>query len=104
MTDVDVNQGVMPSATTSTVKVVGDIAEGMKSAITGVVKWAEKKADDLGKENEGGVGPYASPATCIPNELDPLSSGVMPAMEAETSKEKHAKEEQQDKASGEPKK
>jgi hypothetical protein len=56
------------------------------SAIDEAVIWAEKKAEALSEEVEGGVGPYASPATCMPSDLDPLASGVLPAIEAEKAK------------------
>lgn len=53
------------------------------TAVDGAVSWVEQKVDKLNEEDEAGVGPYASPATCVPSDLDPLASGVMPAVEAE---------------------
>lgn len=85
--DADVDQGVMPHATISAAKVAGDLAKGVKTVIDEAIEWTEKKVDELTVDKEEGVGPYASPATCVPSELDPIASGVMPAMEAEKSKE-----------------
>lgn len=83
----EADQGLVPHTTTSATQVAGDVAKGVKTALEDVVIWAEKKAEKLSEENEEGVGPYGSPATCIPSDLDPIASGVMPAMEAENVKE-----------------
>lgn len=50
-------------------------------AVDGALEWAEKKAEQLGEETDD-TGPYASPATCAPTDLDPIASGVLPAMPA----------------------
>lgn len=84
----DGEQGIMPHATVSAVKVAGDIAKGVKAAVDEAVAWAEKKADKLSAE-EGGVGPYASPATCIQtSDLDAIASGVLPAMPSQETENK----------------
>lgn len=75
------DQGLIPHAD-SAVESVTELAKGVENAISGAVAWAEKKVDQLTSEDNNGVGPYASPATCIPSDLDPISSGVLPAMEA----------------------
>ncbi|KAF2656023.1 hypothetical protein K491DRAFT_597678 [Lophiostoma macrostomum CBS 122681] len=72
----------MPHATISARKVASDITEGMKTVINEAIVWADQKASDLGADEEKGAGPYASPATCTPSDLDPIASGVLPAMEA----------------------
>ncbi|KAF2800571.1 hypothetical protein K505DRAFT_355541 [Melanomma pulvis-pyrius CBS 109.77] len=84
----DGEQGIMPHSTVSAVKVAGDIAKGVKAAVDDAVAWAEKKADKLSAE-EGGVGPYASPATCLQtSDLDAIASGVLPAMPSQETENK----------------
>jgi len=43
--------------------------------------WAEKKVDNLNPGQESS-GPYTSPATCMPSDLDVIASGLMPAMQS----------------------
>jgi hypothetical protein len=74
------------SAATTT----SEIVKGVISAVEEAVEWVERKFDELGAKNEDGVGPYASPATCVPSGLDPIASGILPAMEAEKSMEDHS--------------
>lgn len=85
---VDTNQGVIPHATQSAAHVAGNIAEGVKTVVQEAVTWVEHKAEKLERKQDG-LGPYSSPATCFPDGLDPLASGVMPALEAERSKSSH---------------
>lgn len=79
--------GLPAHATASTTAAVSDLASGVKSVVADAVKWAEKKANALSKEGDE-VGLYASPATCVPSDLDPMGCRVMPALEAEKSKSK----------------
>jgi len=58
----------------------------VKTVVHEATNWVEHKAEKLGEEGDGGLGPYGSPATCFSDGLDPLASGVMPAMEAERAK------------------
>jgi hypothetical protein len=67
-------------------EVAREIVKEVKTTIDHAVSWVEKKADALSVEDEHGIGPYASPATCVPSSLDPIASGIIPAVEAETSK------------------
>jgi hypothetical protein len=83
---VDEKQSVIPQAAQSAAHVAETIAEGVKTVVHEAVKWVEHKAEKLSEEGEEGLGPYGSPATCVPEVLDPLASGVMPAMEAERAK------------------
>ena len=85
--DIDGEQGVLPHARASAAKAAVDIAKGVETAVIEAVAWAEKKVDELGKKEEGGVGPYASPATCAPSELDPIAGGVLPSMEMKKASE-----------------
>jgi len=59
--------------------VVDGVVSGVKAAIDGVLTWAEDKVEELGAEPED-TGPYSSPALCAPSDLDPIASGVLPAM------------------------
>jgi len=43
--------------------------------------WAEKKVDNLNPRQES-AGPYTSPATCMPSDLDVIANGLMPAMQS----------------------
>jgi hypothetical protein len=56
----------------------------MKAVINEAIGWADRKAGDLSADKEEGAGPYGSPATCVPSDLDPIASRVLPAMEAGT--------------------
>lgn len=60
-------------------QVVDGVVNGVKAAIDGVLTWAEEKVEELGAEQED-TGPYSSPALCAPSDLDPIASGVLPAM------------------------
>lgn len=59
------------------------VSQGMKAAVDGALAWAEEKVEKLGSEHDN-TGPYASPATCVPSDLDPIASGVLPAMPPQT--------------------
>lgn len=71
----------------------------MKVAVDGAIAWVEKKAEALSSESDNN-GPYTSPATCAPSDLDPIASGVLPAMSPpkknveEESTKKHNDEEE----------
>ena len=81
----DQDQGVMPHATISAVRLTEDIA---KAAINEAVAWVEQKADKLSNEDEDGVGPYASPGLCAPSDLDVIATGVLPTMSSHETGEK----------------
>lgn len=68
-----------PRASPSVGHVVDGVVNGVKAAIDGVLTWAEDKVEELGAEPED-TGPYSSPALCAPSDLDPIASGVLPAM------------------------
>jgi hypothetical protein len=85
-TSTGADQGIIPHTTQPAAELAGDIAEGLKTVVGDAVKWVEDKVEKLGNEREGGLGPYASPASCDPSGLYPLASGIKPAMEAEKSK------------------
>jgi hypothetical protein len=68
------------------------VVEDVKTTVDDAAGWGEKKAEDLSKEDERGVGPYANPATCVPSDLDPLAIGIMLALEAEAAKSEAAQE------------
>jgi hypothetical protein len=88
----DQDQGVMPHATVSAVRLTEDIAKGVKdiakAAVNEAVAWVEQKADKLSNEHEDGVGPYASPGLCAPSDLDAIATGVLPAMPSHETREK----------------
>jgi hypothetical protein len=62
---------------------VDDVVQSVKTAVDGALTWAEKKVDQMssGKDHEIS-GPYTSPATCVPSDLDVIASGILPAMPA----------------------
>ena len=85
--------------TQSAAKVVEDVVHGVKAAVDGAIAWAEKKADALSSESDR-TGPYTSPATCVPSDLDPIASGALSAVlneeeksDDETTKESASKAE-----------
>jgi hypothetical protein len=65
----------VPTATT----IVSEVAQSVKSAVDTAIAWAETKAESLSAEHDS-TGPYASPATCMPSDLDAIASGILPAM------------------------
>jgi hypothetical protein len=73
-------------------KIVEDIAHGVKVAVDGAIAWAEQKVDKLSAETDS-TGPYTSPATCMPSDLDCIASGILPAMPVDGSGEDDGKEE-----------
>ncbi|KAF2853676.1 hypothetical protein T440DRAFT_389173, partial [Plenodomus tracheiphilus IPT5] len=72
-------------------QVVDGVVNGVKSAIDGVISWAEEKVEGLSAEQDN-TGPYSSPALCAPSDLDPIASGILPAMPSETTHENEEKE------------
>ncbi|PSN64636.1 hypothetical protein BS50DRAFT_78649 [Corynespora cassiicola Philippines] len=80
------DQGVMPHSP-SAAKVVEEVAQSVKAAVQEAVAWAGEKATKLSEKDEDGVGPYASPATCAPTDLDAIASGVLPAMPSTSTSE-----------------
>ncbi|KAH8727858.1 hypothetical protein GQ44DRAFT_648163 [Phaeosphaeriaceae sp. PMI808] len=71
--------GQRTDGTQSTVMAVEEAIHGVKAAVDGAIAWAEKKVDKLASATES-TGPYDSPATCAPSDLDVIASGVLPAM------------------------
>lgn len=83
---------------TSTVRAAEGIvkevyAKGM-AAVNEAVVWAERKAENLSQEE--GAGPYASPATCMPSDLDAIASGILPAVPSQEIVEREAEREMQE--------
>lgn len=64
-----------PTATT----IVSEVAQSVKSAVDTAIAWAETKVESLSAEHDS-TGPYTSPATCMPSDLDAIASGILPAM------------------------
>ena len=60
-------------------KVLEEVAHGVKIAVDEAVAWVEKKAEALSSESDS-TGPYTSPATCVPSDLDPIACGALPAV------------------------
>ncbi|KAF2711664.1 hypothetical protein K504DRAFT_351973, partial [Pleomassaria siparia CBS 279.74] len=56
------------------------------AVVDDAVAWVEKKAEKLSEEE--GVGPYASPATCMPSDLDAIATGILPAVPSQETEEK----------------
>lgn len=75
-------QSIVPHAASSAVKVADEVAKGVRSAVDGAVTWAGKKVAKLSSEKDDGTGPYESPATCAPSDLDAIGAGILPAMPA----------------------
>lgn len=71
--------GQQTDGTESAAKAVEAAVHGMRAAVEGAVAWAEKKVEELGSKADN-TGPYTSPATCAPSDMDPIASGVLPAM------------------------
>jgi hypothetical protein len=59
--------------------IVSEVVRSVKSAVDSAITWAETKAESLSAEQDS-TGPYASPATCMPSDLDVIASGILPAM------------------------
>lgn len=75
-----------PSRGTATAaKALEDVTHGVKVAVEEVFAWAEEKVEKLGRQSDD-TGPYTSPATCAPSDLDPIESGVLAAVPKQESK------------------
>lgn len=86
----------MPHAGTSVAGVAKGVVRGVKTAVDEAVAWAEKKGGNLSAADDG-TGPYASPGTCAPSDLDPIASGILPAMPAhKASKDAASSDSKQD--------
>ncbi|KAF2115181.1 hypothetical protein BDV96DRAFT_631860 [Lophiotrema nucula] len=80
------DQGLIPHTTTSSgtkiVEVIVEtgktVVEKAENAVNDGVAWIEKKAREINVD--GGVGPYASPGTCLNSDLDVIGAGILPAM------------------------
>ncbi|KAI4952865.1 hypothetical protein J4E86_006401 [Alternaria arbusti] len=68
-------------ATPTVATIVSDVVETVKTAVDSAIAWAEQKVDKLSAEQDT-TGPYASPATCMPSDLDAIASGILPALPA----------------------
>jgi len=71
--------GQRTDGTQSAAAVVEEVVHGVKTAVDEAIAWAEKKVDELSSGSDS-TGPYTSPATCAPSDLDPIASGILPAM------------------------
>ncbi|KAH9869313.1 hypothetical protein IAQ61_006519 [Plenodomus lingam] len=78
-------------------QVVEKVVHEVKAVIDGVLSWAEDKADGLSAKQDD-TGPYSSPALCAPSDMDPIASGILPAMPSEDARE-HDRETRQDEKS-----
>ncbi|EUC51414.1 hypothetical protein COCMIDRAFT_204 [Bipolaris oryzae ATCC 44560] len=65
---------------------LSEVIQGAKTAVGDVLAWAEKKVGSLDSE-KGGAGPYDSPATCMPSDLDAIASGILPAMPSKSQRD-----------------
>ncbi|KAI4914642.1 hypothetical protein J4E90_004673 [Alternaria incomplexa] len=61
--------------------IVSDVVGTVKTAVDSAIAWAGQKVDKLSAEQDT-TGPYASPATCMPSDLDAIASGILPALPA----------------------
>jgi hypothetical protein len=75
---VSTNNGTTEDTPIST-SIVSEVVQSVKSAIDSAITWAETKAESLSAEQDS-TGPYASPATCMPSDIDVIASGILPAM------------------------
>ncbi|CAO2654325.1 Nn.00g110580.m01.CDS01 [Neocucurbitaria sp. VM-36] len=92
--------GERTDGTESAARLVDSAVRGMKVAVDGALAWAEKKTDELSAE-EDSTGPYTSPATCVPSDLDAIASGILPAMPTQRQSERHEGGANQQKQTGE---
>ncbi|KAG9190233.1 hypothetical protein G6011_08321 [Alternaria panax] len=65
--------------TTTAASIVSEVVQSVKTAVDSAIAWAETKVDSLSAE-QNSTGPYTSPATCMPSDLDVIASGILPAM------------------------
>ncbi|KAF4536248.1 Anucleate primary sterigmata protein [Lasiodiplodia theobromae] len=72
--------GRIVRATSEAADTVADAARDVKSAISGSAVKAGKKLDD---KAESSLGPYGSPGTCVPSDLDPLAAAVHAGLDLE---------------------
>ncbi|PVI00533.1 hypothetical protein DM02DRAFT_628480 [Periconia macrospinosa] len=84
---MDSNQTTMPHAKQFAIQAVEEVAKGVKTAVTGAVAWVEDKATAMSEKQEDGTGPYSSPGTCAPSDLDVIATGVLPAMPPQESRD-----------------
>jgi hypothetical protein len=71
---------------------VSEVIHSAKTAVDDALSWAEKKVGSLGS-GKGGTGPYDSPATCAPSDLDAITSSILPAVPKKSYKDKDARME-----------
>lgn len=86
--------GQHTDGTQSAAQIVEEIAHGVKVAVDGAIAWAEQKVDDLSREADS-TGPYTSPATCVPSDLDCIASGILAGMSPEEKREGHEEREEE---------
>ncbi|CAN9413550.1 unnamed protein product [Alternaria sp. RS040] len=72
-------EGTPGTPITTTTTIVSEVAQSVKSAVDTAIAWAETKVESLSAEHDS-TGPYTSPATCMPSDLDAIASGILPAM------------------------
>ncbi|RAR10002.1 hypothetical protein DDE83_005217 [Stemphylium lycopersici] len=75
---------------------ISEVIHGARAAVDDALAWAEKTVEALGS-NQDGVGPYDSPGTCMPSDLDPIASGILPAMPNKTQHDDGIKKEAKNK-------
>lgn len=64
--------------------------QGAKTAVDDALAWAEKKVGSLDSE-KGGAGPYDSPATCMPSDLDAIASGILPSIPSKSQHDENSR-------------
>jgi hypothetical protein len=73
--------GERTDRTQSAAKLVEEVVQSVKSVVDKGLTWAENKVDEMSSHEEHeNVGPYTSPATCVPSDLDVIASGILPAV------------------------
>ncbi|CAA9957285.1 hypothetical protein PTMSG1_00893 [Pyrenophora teres f. maculata] len=80
------NTGEEQTSAASTL--VSEVVQSVKAAVDDALTWAENKVDGLNLGQES-AGPYTSPATCMPSDLDVIASGLMPAVQSTMQDEKN---------------
>lgn len=83
-------------AASEAAEAVVDTAREVKSIISESAVKAGKKLD--GKA-ESSLGPYGSPGTCVPSDLDPLAEAVHAGLDLECSESKSNEDDGQDRES-----
>ncbi|KAF2739476.1 hypothetical protein EJ04DRAFT_607879 [Polyplosphaeria fusca] len=71
------DQGLIPHAGSASTKIL-ELASELRDLVGDAAALVEKKVNEL--DVEQGPGPYGSPGTCAPSDLDAIASGALPAV------------------------